>query len=148
MMKLTLTKRDVLIASIYTLWRLFQASVVIPASFVGAVLLVMAFAGDSPLESTVASIVHWAETSIRPAPAGAVLVFECAESTAEEAKGASPPVICQSHTVKAVPVDEAVANASRWIRRAYLIAVLISAGGLALLTPSRKFFGLEAHRAA
>ena len=142
-MKATMTKRDVFTASLYTTWRLFQASIVIPASIVGAALLVMTVAGDSPVESTIASIYHWAETSIRPAPAGTVLVSKCANQAAQHTKGIHPPVICQSPSVRAVQVNDAVVEASSWIRQVYLIAVLVSAAFLVLLLPGRKFFGLE-----
>ncbi|WP_059414274.1 hypothetical protein [Cupriavidus basilensis] len=141
-MKTTLSRRDVITASLYTLWRLFQASVVIPASFAGAALLMMTVTGDSPVEATIAEIYHWAETSVRPAPAGGVLVSQCTDQAVGQTKGI-PSVVCKSPSFKVVPIDKAVAEASGWLRHMYLTAAVVSAAILVAFRPGRRFFGLQ-----
>ncbi|WP_432263358.1 hypothetical protein [Cupriavidus sp. TMH.W2] len=139
-MKTKLTKRDYLTASAYALWRFFQMLVVIPASLVGALLLAMALSGQSPIESTVIGVFHWAETSVRPAPAGTVLVTQCKD---QKSDGIKPPMLCESWSNKTIPFADAAREVRGSLTNLYLVTVLLSAFAMFFVRPGRRFFGLK-----
>lgn len=117
-------------------WRAFLALVVMPSSVVGTVLLALSLNGQAPVKTALEGFIQYAESSVRPAPLGTVLVTECVNSPTEES--IKPPVICDSTAPKAVPVNQVVAEAQRTVSTIYLVLVAISFGAVAL--GGRQFF--------
>lgn len=134
-----MNKRNHIKIAMIAAWRAAQVFVVIPASLACALVIGLAILGKSPVESTVSAIYEWAETSVRPAPAGAVLV--CDNENAG-ASGIKRPVICDPGTRKVVPAAEAVKAASDNLVLLYWIAVVISFGVLMVVRPGRQFVGI------
>lgn len=133
-----MTEHDYIKASVFLGWRMFQAFVVIPATTI--VLILAAVTGDAPVQKTILATHHWAETSVRPAPAGAVLVAECVTQNTGDIK---PPVLCDATQPKSVPIAEFANSAASQVGALYAVLVLISIAGLMLVRPGRRFFGLS-----
>lgn len=122
-------------------WRAAQVFVVIPASLAGALVIGLAILGKSPIESTISAIYEWAETSVRPAPVGAVLVAKC-DNENSGASGDRRPISCNPGTAKVVPAAEAAKAASEQLVTLYWIAVVLSFGLLMVVRPGQ-FFDLH-----
>lgn len=133
-------KSEYIKAAFFLGWRSFQSLVVIPSSLAGAVVLLLILMGNSPIQETVIAVHHWAETAVRPAPTGTVLVAVCKPINTTEIK---PPVLCDSTKTVAVPIADAARGASKELRAIYLVLVLLSFGGLVLVRPGRQFFGIQ-----
>lgn len=112
--------REVVQLGLLATWRLLQITVVIPASIIGVVLLGAVLDGISPIQEAVIGIHHWAETTVRPAPVGTVLVLKCTEE--------SPSPFCEKPTMVPIPIAEAAHGASNSVKNIYWVLVLISAG--------------------
>lgn len=125
----------------YALWRTFQAAVVIPASVLGACLLVYASVQDAPVKTAVEGFYRFADAAIRQAPAGYVLVSQCAAP--EQAQPARHTIPCQPAPPKQVPLHEAIDATARELSQVYLLLVMVSFGALVVFRPGRAFFGLR-----
>lgn len=126
------------------LWRVFQIMVVVPSSVVGGLLLIYALNGHSPVMELVTSIHDWAEMSVRPAPAGMILIAGCSQTHEDSATDNGvirPPVLCKSSEAKAIPVDEYARSVSLTVRIIY--SVLLGLAFIFVITayPGRRFVG-------
>lgn len=113
-------------------WRCFQVLIVIPASTVATVLLVMAASGYQPVTQGMLAVHQWAETAVRPAPAGMYLSSECAEQPSGDNRS---PIHCDQLITKAVPIQEGAIEATRTVTELYFILVVLSYGGLMVFSP-------------
>ena len=121
------------------LWRAFQIVVVVPSSIVGGLLLIYALNGHSPVIELVTFVHGWAETSVRPAPAGMVLIEDCTQNSATDKGAIKPPVLCGSSEMKAIPVDEYAQNADLTVRVIYVVLVGMAFVLVVALYPGRQF---------
>lgn len=135
-----MTKREYIKVAFFIVWRSFQSLVVIPASLAGAVILLLILMGNSPIQETLIAVHQWAETAVRPAPPGTVLVADCKTPATREIK---PPVLCDSTKEMAVPIADAARGASKQLATIYLVLALLSFGGLVMALPGRQFFGIQ-----
>ena len=136
-----MSNRNYIKAAFVTAWRAVQVFIVIPASLIGTLLVGLAIMGEAPVESTVLAVYEWAETSVRPAPAGAVLVANCGNESAS-ASGIKRPVTCNPAAPKVVPAADAAKAASDQLLTLYWCVVAISFGLLMVVRPGRQFFGV------
>lgn len=133
--------RKYIVIALFIAWRTIQSTVVIPASIVAAVLLSLIVAGKAPVQEAVIGLHHWAETAVRPAPAGTILVTEC--TTPETTTSIKPPVLCDSTRPKIVPIDDAAKSVAGRLTTLYWMLVVMSVGVLLMVRPGRKFLGLN-----
>lgn len=123
-------------------WRVTQAMVIFPAAAVGVFLAVMALAGQRPVEGTLESIFHYAETNIRPARQGHVLVVDCV-APAETSGLTKPTVICDATAPREVAVARAIASTMETLQHLYWVLVILSFAALLMAMPDRrKLLGL------
>ena len=126
------------------LWRVFQIVVVVPSSIVGGLLLIYALNGHSPVIELVTGVHDWAEMSVRPAPAGMVLIVGCNlmhEDSATDKGAIRPPVLCKSSEAKPIPVDEYARSVNLTVRVIYGVLLGLAFVVVVAAYPGRRFVG-------
>jgi hypothetical protein len=130
------------------IWRLFQIAVIVPSSGVGIALFLYALNGHSPVMEAVTTLYDWADTSVRPAPAGAVFVEECARPAESQdetaaAKTIKPVFSCNALVARAVPIDELAQSVRRTACNAYGVLLMFSFVIVFVAYPGKRFVGRE-----
>jgi len=124
---------------LFVVWRAFQASVVIPASIAGGLILIYSLAGKHPIDNLIAGMYRNADISIRAAEPGHVMRRDCLEG---EQLASIRPVVCHG-TPRQVSIETAAADTSEALFRAYCAIVIISFFfHSVVLTPGRRYLGL------
>lgn len=127
---------------LFILKRLLQAFVTWPASAVGCLALLAGLLGGSPFHDTVAGVASWAESSFRNAPAGMMLVSECARQNVKRS------IECKATSARAYPVAEVTAYVESNIHGVYQALVLLSFTAMVITMGWREFLGLPSPKAA
>lgn len=131
-------------AIVFIMWRVAQAVVIYPAVCIGLFLAAMTLAGERPVEALVEGVFHYADTNIRAATPGHVLVVDCL-APAETSGLTKPPVVCDSSAPREIGITEAVATTMNAMLQMYWSLVLISFFFLLVQIPDwRKLLGLTA----
>lgn len=139
---MTMDARTYLRAIAFVLWRVTQATVILPAMAVGLFLAVMAGVGQRPVEGMLESIYQYADTHVRPAKPGHVLVSDCLPQ-AETSGLTKPPVSCDVSAPREIAISDAIASTIETLQELYSVLVVFSFVALLMAMPDRrKLLGL------
>jgi hypothetical protein len=138
---------DYIRVALYLAWRTSQAFVIIPGALIAMVVVGFAMTNESPVTATVSAIYAWAETAVRPAPTGFVMVSDphCApEPLAPTDKRPLFSKCRDSGETKAVPIAGQAAGNVAFINFMYRTLVGLSLCGLLVfyINRPRAFVGL------
>lgn len=111
----------------FVIWLLVLITTVIPASFVGVILMFFTLIGEAPVKSIITEAYNYAETSVRPAALGRVLIKECADKNTEEKTLTKPnkPKICGSYIQKEILITEAIDRSLETLKLGYVVLVIL-----------------------
>jgi hypothetical protein len=146
-------RHDYIRVALYLAWRTLQALVIIPGALIAMVVVGFAMANESPVTATVSAIYAWAETAVRPAPAGFVMVSDphCAPEPLVPTDKRNLFSKCRdSGETKAVPIAGQAAGTVAFLNFMYRLLVGLSLFGLLVVyvNRGRAFVGLSPHEAS
>jgi hypothetical protein len=106
-------------------------------SFAGLVMLTLTLLGQSPLKPIVIELYNYAETYVRPAPKGKILVPGCTKKP--EIGSIRPSILCDNPVIVATPIPAVLDSAYHYIKNLYFVLVFVSATGLIPFRPGNRF---------
>jgi len=122
---------------LHVILRMLQGFVLWPSAALGCLALTVGLLGGSPFRDAIAGIYSWADTSVRGAPAGMVMTYECARERA------ATPVRCKQVAGKPRPAEDAIAEAEGDARGVYEALVVLSFTVMVFTMGWRQFLGLK-----
>ena len=138
MKKIGLNNKHVRVAR-HVVHRLFQVFVTWPSAALGVLAIVVTLLGGSPIHDSITGVYSWADAAVRNAPAGSVLTYECARSSA------SVPVDCKRFGGgRTVPVVDAIQATEATVFGVYQGLVLVCVTIMVFTMGWREFAGLPA----